>query len=62
MDLCLDTTEAQLLARVLRHRLEELRREIHHTDRAAFKAAMKADETVLEGLLERLKLPAEMGI
>jgi hypothetical protein len=62
MDLYLDTRETELLMRLLEHRLEELRREIHHTDRAAFKAGLKADETLLITILGKLRAPAAMGI
>jgi len=62
MDLYLDTKESELVQRLLAHRLEELRREIHHTDRRAFKAELKAEEAVLEHLLQKVKTPSAMGI
>ncbi|HEX4845705.1 MAG TPA: hypothetical protein VFV26_05760 [Geothrix sp.] len=62
MDLYLDARETELLTGLLERRLEDLRREINHTDRAAFKAALKADEALLGSLLARVKAPAEMGI
>ncbi len=62
MDLHLDSREAALLARVLSHRLEELRREIHHTDSRSFKAELKAEEALLDSLLGRLQAPALMGM
>ena len=37
---------------------EDLRREINHTDRGAFKAALKSDEILLQGILDRLRVPA----
>jgi hypothetical protein len=62
MDLCLDLKETELLTRLLERRLEDLQREIHHTDRAAFKAVLKSDEALLRGILGRLKTPVAMGI
>ena len=62
MDLYLDTKESELVQRLLAHRLEELHREIHHTDRRAFKAELKAEEAVLEHLLQKVKTPSAMGI
>ncbi|MCM2250709.1 MAG: hypothetical protein NDI58_09155 [Geothrix sp.] len=62
MDLYLDARETELLTSLLERRLEDLRREINHTDRAAFKAVLKADEALLGNLLARLKTPAAMGI
>ena len=41
MDLYLESKESELLQRLLAHRLEELHRAIHHTDRRAFKAELK---------------------
>jgi hypothetical protein len=62
MDLYLDARETELLTSLLERRLEDLRREINHTDRAAFKVVLKADEALLGSLLARLKTPAAMGI
>ncbi len=62
MDLYLDCKESELLHRLLAHRLEELRREIHHTDRRAFKAELKTEETLLEHVLAKVKAPAAIGI
>ncbi|MDR3682379.1 MAG: hypothetical protein P4L11_01525 [Geothrix sp.] len=62
MDLSLDTKETELLTGLLERYLEDLRREIHHTDRAAFRTALKADEALMERLLARLKTPAYMGM
>ncbi|HJV48509.1 MAG TPA: hypothetical protein VJ549_04455 [Geothrix sp.] len=62
MDVYLDTKEMDLLMGLLEHRLEDLRREIHHTDSRAFKAELKTDETILKGVLTKLKTPAAMGI
>jgi len=62
MDVYLDTKEMDLLMGLLQHRLEDLRREIHHTDSRSFKVALKEDEAILEGLQAKLKAPAAMGI
>lgn len=62
MELYLDAKETELLQGFLEHRLEDLRREIHHTDLARFKAGLKADQEVLERILVKLKMPAAMGI
>jgi hypothetical protein len=61
MDLCLDTKEAELLTRLLERSLEDIRREIHHTDRAAFKAVLKTDEVLMRDLLGKLKVPVATG-
>jgi hypothetical protein len=62
MDVFLDTKEMDLLMNVLEHRLEDLRREIHHTDSRAFKAELREDETLIKNMLVKLKTPAAMGI
>jgi len=62
MELDLDAKEMELLTRTLEHRLEDLQREIHHTDRAAFKAILKADEATIRTLLGKLKAPIAMGM
>ncbi len=62
MELYLGTKETELLTGLLERYLEDIRREIHHTDRAAFKAALKADEAVMRDILTRLKVPVAMGI
>ncbi len=62
MDLYLDERETQLLMGLLERDLEELRREIHHTDTRSFKADLKADEALMEGMLWKLKTPMAMGI
>ena len=62
MELDLDAKEMELLTRTLEHRLEDIQREINHTDRAAFKALLKADEATMRALLGRLKAPIAMGI
>ena len=62
MDLYLDTKETGLLTGILERYLEDIRREIHHTDRAQFKSALKSDEVLMRKLLEKLKVPAPMGM
>ena len=62
MDLYLDAKETELLATLLQRCLDDLHREIHHTDTRAFKAALKDDEAVLQGILEKVKTPSAMGI
>ena len=62
MDLYLNAKEAALVQRILVHRLEDLRREIHHTDSRSFKAELKAEEALLQHLLDKVKQPAVMGI
>ena len=47
---------------LMARRLEALRREIHHTDSRAFRAALKEDETLIESLQVKLKAPADIGI
>jgi hypothetical protein len=62
MDLYLDAKEAELVQRVLAHVLEDLHREINHTDRRAFKAELKAEEALLQRILDKVKQPAAIGI
>lgn len=62
MDINMDAKEMELLTRVLGRYLEDLRREIHHTDNRAFKTGLKADEALMEGILGKLRAPAAMGI
>lgn len=62
MDLYLDARETELLIAVLEAHLEDLHREIHHTDTRAFKAELKTQEFLLQGLLARLKTPVAIGI
>ena len=57
MDVYLDTKEAELLLGLLERHLEDLRREIHHTDRASFKAGLKADEALMRNILGKLNAP-----
>ena len=62
MDLYLNAKETELLTGLLERYLEDIRREIHHTDRAQFKAALKSDEVLMRNLLQRLRVPVPMGI
>ncbi|MBK9795458.1 MAG: hypothetical protein IPP58_02985 [Holophagaceae bacterium] len=62
MEVFLDPKELELLQRVLDNRLEDLRREIHHTDSRIFKAQLRADEARMEGILAKLRVQAAMGI
>ena len=62
MDLYLDAKESAMVQRLLEHRLEDLHHEIHHTDHRAFKAELKAEEVLLQHVLDRLKAPAAIGI
>ena len=62
MELYLDAKETELLMRILDHSLEEIRREIHHTDHAAFKLTLKADQELMQRIAAKLKAPAAMGI
>jgi hypothetical protein len=62
MILTLDTREAEMLRRLLGNNLVELRDEIHHTDRTAFKAELRAEEVLLRGVLQKLNVPAQEGI
>ncbi len=61
MQLNLNPQETELLSRLLEAALTDLGREIHHTDRGAFKAALKADEALLEGIVERLRVPTPIA-
>jgi len=62
MDLYLDAKEMELLTGLLQRRLDDLRREIHHTDSRAFREALRSDEALIGGLLDKVKTPAAMGI
>lgn len=62
MDLYLEARETELLMGILERYLEELQREIHHTDSRSFKAGLKSDEALMRGVLGKLKTPAAMGI
>lgn len=54
MHLDLDPSETRTLEDLVSRRLEELQRELHHTDSRAFRTRLKAESDMLEGLLHRL--------
>jgi hypothetical protein len=54
MQLELNEEEVNLLERIFKHYLPELRDEIFHTDAYAFREELKEDEVVLKRLMERL--------
>ena len=54
MELVLDKDEAELLEGLLERCLADLREEIHHTDRAAYRADLKADEALMRNILSKL--------
>jgi len=54
MTLTLSDEEQQELLRVLVHYVDELRREINHTDEHGFKSRLQREEHVLQGLVARL--------
>ncbi|HEY3271750.1 MAG TPA: hypothetical protein VGJ89_11110 [Geothrix sp.] len=62
MELYLDAKETDLLLRLLDRSLQDIQREINHTDHAAFKAGLKVDQNLMHGILAKLKAPAAMGI
>ena len=54
MTLTLSDEEREVLSHALAHYVEELRREINHTDDHAFKSRLQREEQVLQGLVARL--------
>ena len=54
MTFTLSDEEHEVLAHALAHYVEELRREIHHTDDHAFKGRLQRQAQVLQGLVSRL--------
>jgi hypothetical protein len=54
MTLALSDEEQGVLSDALAHYLDELRREINHTDYHDFKARLQDQEHVLQGLASRL--------
>ncbi len=54
MELTLNSQEAELLHGLLERALADLRQEIQHTDRKAFKAGLKVEEERLRAILDRL--------
>lgn len=55
MDLQLRGGEHGLLLRILRQYLSDLRMEIADTDQYEFRQALKEDEDVIKGLIDRLE-------
>ncbi|HEX9009911.1 MAG TPA: hypothetical protein VF804_06050 [Holophagaceae bacterium] len=58
MELTLTHQEAELLHDLLDRALTDLRQEIQHTDRKAFKASLKTEEAQLQAILGRLPVVA----
>ena len=54
MPLMLSDEEREVLSHALAHYLDELRREINHTDDHAFKARLQHQAHALQGLVSRL--------
>jgi hypothetical protein len=54
MELNLSPAERDLLEGLLRQALANLREEVYHAEDAHFKDELKAEETTLRSLLERL--------
>ncbi len=61
MILTLETREAEILKRLLENNLLELRDEIHHTDRTAYKLELRAEEALLRGVLKKLDILDQEG-
>lgn len=59
----LDDREHDMLADVLRSSLSELRTEVSHTDRQAYRLRLRDEENSLRHILEKLEQPAarELG-
>jgi hypothetical protein len=55
--LTLTGEERSLLLTVLEHKLREVRVEEHRTDSFAFARLVRQQETLLEGLLEKVRQP-----
>lgn len=58
MELTLNPQEAELLHGLLERALADLRLEIQHTDRKAFKASLKLEEEQIAAILDRLPVVA----
>ncbi len=59
MELFLSRDEAELLEGLLERCLADLREEIYHTDRAAYRADLKADEALMRSILAKLSAHVE---
>jgi hypothetical protein len=57
MQLTLDAEDVELLQRILSSHLGDLRVEISNTDDYDFRQGLKADETRLRALIQRLRQP-----
>ncbi|MGE5345879.1 MAG: hypothetical protein ACM3JH_07985 [Acidithiobacillales bacterium] len=57
MDLVLTPAERDLLEGILKDALGSLREEVYHSETARFKDDLKADESLLRGILAKLALP-----
>ena len=51
----LNREEIELISRILNITLEDLRSEIHHTDRFEYKDILREKERIIQGLLIRLE-------
>jgi hypothetical protein len=58
MELILTPAERDLLEGILEDALGSLREEVYHSETARFKDDLKADETLLRGILNKLALLA----
>jgi len=56
MELLLTTEEQELLSDILEQRYLELQKEIAHTDHREFKATLRRNETLIESILNRLRV------
>jgi hypothetical protein len=54
MELKLTTREAELVDRIFKHYLPELRDEVYHTENRKYRESLELDEEVLKGVMERL--------
>ena len=61
MQLQLSESERQLMVHILSHRYRDLIHEVSKTSSRDFKNMLKADEHVLEALLEKLGVPEPLS-
>jgi hypothetical protein len=61
LQLELNDQEKETLLEVLRSFLSELRNEVGHTDRLAYRNQLKAQEHVIQGILGRLSSLGQTG-
>jgi hypothetical protein len=54
MELELTTQEAELVDRIFKHYLPELRDEVYHTENHKFRESLELDESVLKVVMGRL--------